>query len=114
MSIRFAPATGSSCHLPGLLRGRSAGLWLRRSAANDNVAAAGSGVFDPVLADALRHFARDGLGAARTADAAARAALVAGDDAEFSHWIAVAGYLDRGLARRLARQAGRLAEDAAV
>lgn len=105
MSIRFAPALGSSCHLPGLLRGRAAGLWLRRSAANDNAAAADSGAFDPVLVEALRHFARDGMKAARTAEAAARAALIAGDDGQAEHWFGLAACLDRGLARRLAREA---------
>lgn len=105
MSIRFAPAMGSSCHLPGLLRGRGAGLWLRRSAANDNAADAGSGVFDPVLVEALRHFARDGMKAAHTAEAAARAALIAGDAVQAEHWLGLTACLDRGRARRLAQQA---------
>jgi hypothetical protein len=105
MSIRFAPAMGSSCHLPGLLRGRTAGLWLRRCAANDNAAGAGSAVFDPVLVAALRHFARDGIKAGRSAEAAALQALAAGDKAGFAHWLSLARMLDRPRARRAAQRA---------
>lgn len=113
MSIRFAPAMGSSYHLPALLRGRGESLWLRRCGANDNAADAGSAPFDPVLVEALRHFARDGLHAADTAEAAARAALAGGDHAGFDHWLGLTGCLDRSLARGLSRQAERSALETA-
>lgn len=59
--------------------------------------------FDPLLTDALRHFAVHGLAAAEMAvDLAAEAS--ARDDADArDHWLAVTRMFDRRLAARSAR-----------
>lgn len=104
MSIRFAPAVGSACYIPALLRGKSLTFWLRRQPANDNTAPPESAAFDPLLVEALQHFARDGLKAAHTAQAAANDSLKKGDRAGFEHWLGLTRYLDRGLARQSERE----------
>ncbi|MBI1401992.1 MAG: hypothetical protein GC147_02105 [Porphyrobacter sp.] len=101
MPIRLAPA-----HDPARTAGRhAAGRGLvsrvRIMAANDNgdgVAAGTAGAFDPLLVDALRHFARHGLDAARVAQGEAERAALAGDAPGAAHWIAITGLFDRRLA----------------
>ena len=84
---------------------------LRLRAANDNPHPTSSGtrqsVFDPLLVDALRHFARHGLDAAPRARRAAQAALAVGSQAGFDHWVAITGLFDPRLARQTARAAAR-------
>jgi hypothetical protein len=101
MSIRLAPA-----HDPARLAGRKAdgrGLVtrVRVMAANDNGEAAGAsapGAFEPVLVEALRHFARHGLDAARVAHAEAARAAGEGNAPVADQWIAITGMFDRRLA----------------
>lgn len=101
MSIRLAPA-----HDPARLAGRQAdtrGLVtrVRVMAANDNGAAADQpapGAFDPVLVEALRHFARHGLDSARVAHAEAARAGAQGNAPVAEQWIAITGMFDRRLA----------------
>ena len=98
MSIRFAPATGSVHHLSAVLMTPRRVRGLRMRGANDD--AAGRAVaFDPLLVDALRHFARHGLAAAPAAHRAANAALAAGEPAAFDRWIAITRCFDARLAR---------------
>ena len=100
MSIRFAPARGSRHDLCAhVLNPRQAAQW-RQHAANDNPFAAGAARFDPLLVDALQHFARHGLNAAPRAQVAASGALAAGHHAEFDHWLAITRLFDARLARQ--------------
>ena len=103
MSIRLAPA----CN-PARSAGRNAGASgllnrVRVMAANDDHAVPGTQgadgtAFDPVLVDALRHFARHGLDAARVAHAEAERERLAGNGAGAAHWVAITGMFDRRLA----------------
>jgi hypothetical protein len=56
---------------------------------------------DPVLRAALRHFAGHGLGAAADARNRALSAARAGDQREYSWWLAVCAKLDRRMAASL-------------
>jgi len=84
---------------------------LRLRAANDNPHTSSGGkrqsAFDPLLIDALHHFARHGLDAAPRARSAAQAALAVGSQAGFEHWVAITGLFDPRLARQTARAAVR-------
>ncbi len=51
-----------------------------------------------ILRAALRHFAQDGLGAARSARARAESAFFAGDRTAYDWWLAITRTLDRRLA----------------
>jgi hypothetical protein len=100
MSIRLAPA-----HDPARIAGRhAAGRGLvtrvRVLAANDNGNnnAGAPGAFDPVLVEALRHFARHGLDSARIAHAEAARANREGNAPVAAEWIAITGMFDRRLA----------------
>lgn len=107
MSIRLAPA-----HDPARTAGRHAagrGLVTRVKvmAANDNHGDASSeplGGFDPVLVEALRHFARHGLDSARVAHAEATRAAGAGNAPVAEEWIAITGMFDRRLAATARRE----------
>ncbi len=71
----------------------------RRRAANDN--AFSNSVVQPndkVLHAALRHFAEDGLGAARSARSRAEDAFFAGDRQTYDWWLSITRILDRRLA----------------
>jgi hypothetical protein len=104
MSIRFAPATGSRHNVAARLIAPQRCRGLRLAAANDNPqAASAKAAFDPLLVDALRHFAAHGLNAAPRARSAARAALAAGSRAGFDHWTAITGLFDPRLARGTGR-----------
>lgn len=83
---------------------------LRLRAANDNPHPNSGNrqrAFDPLLIDALRHFARHGLDAAPRARSAAQAALAGGSQTGFDHWVAITGMFDPRLARQTARAAVR-------
>lgn len=71
----------------------------RRRAANDN-AFSNSVVHpsDKALHAALRHFAEDGLGAARSARSRAEDAFFAGDRQTYDWWLSITRILDRRLA----------------
>lgn len=64
-------------------------------AANDN---AGAAQRDPVLREALMHFARHGLGAANHARDEAERAFFSDDREAYRHWLAVCRTLDRRMA----------------
>ncbi len=107
MSIRFSPAVGSLYHLAalGLRRGNAAPpSW---NVANDNATHAGApeARFDPLLIDALRHFARHGLQAAQSAHRRAEGALIGGDHAAFAYWLGITRNFDRKLAHLAERSA---------
>ena len=69
-----------------------------RQAANDDCAARRD---DRMLHDALRHFARHGLGAAREARRQAESAFFAGDRRSYDWWLGICRTLDARLARSL-------------
>lgn len=64
-------------------------------AANDNAARVGH---DPVLRDALKHFARHGLAAAEVARQEAEKAFFADDRRGYDHWLSICRTLDRRMA----------------
>lgn len=99
MSIRFAAP-----HSPGQLPAPSpiARALARRSierAANDNGDQIGH---DAKLRDALRMFAKHGLGAARAARGEAEKAFFNGDRQSYDWWLGVTRTLDRRLAQEAA------------
>lgn len=59
--------------------------------------------FDPLLGEALRHFAVHGLAAADAAVEAAADASARGDAAGQDHWLAITRMFDRRLAARAVR-----------
>lgn len=106
MPIRLAPA-----HDHARIAGRKAdcrGLVtrVRVLAANDNgdAEAPAPGAFDPVLVEALRHFARHGLDSARIAHAEAERSARAGNQPGAERWIAITGMFDRRLAAAARRE----------
>ena len=66
-------------------------------AANDN-RTAGRVTFDPMLTDALRHFAAHGLDAPKAALAEAELAQGVGNDPALQHWLGITAMFDRRLA----------------
>jgi hypothetical protein len=109
MSVRFASANHPVRRLGWRAAGRGLIAPALARAANDNLrsgtevrsAVPESARFDPLLRDALRHFAVHGLAAAEAAvDLAAEA--TARDDADArDHWLAVTRMFDRRLAARV-------------
>lgn len=93
MTIRFASARNvtSSPFARVLFQGRAL------DAVNDNSAGEGQ---TAMLAETLRHFARHGLGAAREARHRAEDAWLAGERAEYDHWLGICRMLDRRMASR--------------
>jgi hypothetical protein len=100
MSVRFAPA-----FIPARFTGWQAG-WrglvcrARAQAANDNPGAPGESqpfarAFDPILTEALRHFAVHGLGAVDAALDEAAVAGASGDGNAKDHWLAITQIFDR-------------------
>lgn len=67
-------------------------------AANDNTAVQAN---SRALADALRHFAAHGLGAAREARKEAERAFFAGEREAYQRWLEICRILDRRMARTL-------------
>ena len=104
MSVRFASANNPARRLGWRAAGRGLVAPALARAVNDNgVALPASTRFDPLLTDALRHFAVHGLA---SAEAAADLAAEAGrrDDADArDHWLAVTRMFDRRLAARAER-----------
>jgi hypothetical protein len=104
MSVRFA----STNHLSRRLGWRAAGRGLiapaLARAANDNgrvlTRPGAAQRFDPLLVEALRHFAVHGLASAEAAVDAAADAGQRGDCGEQEHWLAVTRLFDRRLAAR--------------
>lgn len=68
-------------------------------AANDNDSGCGR---EKLLRDALKHFARHGLGAAEAARTEAERAIRAGDRLGYDHWLGICRALDRRMAAALA------------
>ncbi|WDA40329.1 hypothetical protein [Erythrobacter sp. BLCC-B19] len=104
MSVRFASANNPARRLGWRAAGRGLVAPALARAANDNGDTAVGGVrFDPLLTEALKHFAVHGLAAAEAAvDLAAEAG--ARDDADArDHWLAVTRMFDRRLAARAER-----------
>jgi hypothetical protein len=108
MSVRFASANHPARRLGWRAAGRGLVAPALARAVNDNPragvpAAAGAARFDPLLTDALKHFAVHGLASAEAAaDLAAEA--VRRDDADArDHWLAVTRMFDRRLAARAER-----------
>ena len=64
----------------------------------------GAARFDPVLTDALRHFAVHGLASAEAAVEAAAEAGQCGDPTGQEHWLAITRMFDRRLAARAVRE----------
>jgi len=105
MSVRFASANNPARRLGWRAAGRGLIAPALARAANDNGDSVQGPVrFDPLLADALRHFAVHGLASADAAvDLAAEAS--SHDDADGrDHWLAVTRMFDRRLAARLDRE----------
>ncbi len=109
MSVRFASANHPVRRLGWRAAGRGLIAPALARAANDNwregselvAAVPASARFEPLLTDALRHFAVHGLAAAEAAvDLAAEA--TSRDDADGrDHWLAVTRMFDRRLAARV-------------
>ncbi len=105
MSVRFASANNPARRLGWRAAGRGLIAPALARAANDNrpegcAAASAATGFDPLLTEALKHFAVHGLASAEAArDLAAEAG--ARDDADArDHWLAMTRMFDRRLAAR--------------
>ena len=105
MSVRFA----STNHPVRRLGWRAAGRGLLAPAlaraANDNRRLGADGAaepapFDPLLTEALRHFAIHGFASAEAAVDAAADAAARGDAEAQDHWLAITRMFDRRLAAR--------------
>jgi len=108
MSVRFASANHPARRLGWRAAGRGLIAPVLARAANDNrhdtgVAAEAGGGFEPLLADALRHFAVHGLASAEVAVDLAAEARVRGDANGQDHWLAITQMFDRRLAARAER-----------
>ncbi len=83
----------------GRARARAMVACAMAGVANDNAVAKAGGVTEEqMLRAALRHFATDGLGAARSARINAETAFFAGDRAAYDWWHTITRTLDRRLA----------------
>ncbi len=106
MSVRFASANNPARRLGWRAAGRGLIAPALARAANDNrregaAVVNGTAQFDPLLTDALRHFAVHGLASADMAvDLAAEASSRDEADAR-DHWLAITRMFDRRLAARL-------------
>lgn len=104
MSVRFASTNHPSRRLGWRAASRGLIAPVLARVANDNGAARpASAQFDPLLADALRHFAVHGLAAAEAAVDLAAEAGERGDGNAKDHWIAITQMFDRRLAARAER-----------
>jgi hypothetical protein len=108
MSVRFASANHPVRRLGWRAAGRGLIAPVLARAANDNrrdvsAAAPDAGGFDPLLTDALRHFAVHGLAAAEVAVDLAAEARTRGDANGQDHWLAITQMFDRRLAARAVR-----------
>lgn len=109
MSVRFASANHPVRRLGWRAAGRGLIAPALARAANDNLLpvadnAAPPHRFDPLLIEALRHFAVHGLAAAHAASDGARDAVSRGDCGETDHWLAITRMFDPRLANRARRE----------
>jgi hypothetical protein len=107
MSVRFASTNHPGRRLGWRAAGRGLIAPALARAANDNRDADRAPTpfgtpqrFDPLLVEALRHFAVHGLASAEAAVEAAADAGQRGDSGEQEHWLAVTRLFDRRLAAR--------------
>lgn len=105
MSVRFASANHPVRRLGWRAAGRGLVAPALARAANDNRCTqradeACSARFDPLLTEALRHFAVHGLASAEAAVEAAADAGQRGAAREQEHWLAITRMFDRRLAAR--------------
>jgi len=104
MSVRFASANHPLRRLGWRAAGRGLVAPALARAANDNGdAATAQARFDPLLTEALKHFAVHGLAAAESALGAAEEAQARGDAPAKGHWLAITALFDRRLAARVRR-----------
>ncbi len=108
MTVRFASANHPARRLGWRAAGRGLIAPVLARAANDNPvpgrgAAGAAASFDPLLADALRHFAVHGLAAAEVAVDLAAEAGARGDGNAKDRWLAITQMFDRRLAARAER-----------
>lgn len=109
MSVRFASANHPVRRLGWRAAGRGLVAPALARAANDNLRAgveapSGETRLDPLLAEALRHFAVHGLAAAEAAAELACEAAARDDADARDHWLGVTRMFDRRLAARSARE----------
>lgn len=105
MSVRFAPAHNPVRLIGWHARGRGLVWPAQARVANDNSESnRRETAFDPLLADALRHFAAHGLRAVEVALDEAEQAQTAGDDQANTRWLAITGMFDRRRAAAASRQ----------
>lgn len=100
MSVRFASANHPLRRLGWRAAGRGLVAPALARAGNDNGDAmpgahASASPFEPMLIEALRHFAVHGLAAAEAALDEAEAASLAGDAQARAHWLAITCMFDR-------------------
>jgi hypothetical protein len=108
MSVRFASANHPARNLGWRAARRGMVAPALARAANDNgerndTRGQAQPQFDPILTEALRHFAVHGLAAAEAALDAAEHALARGDASAKDRWIAVTAVFDRRMAARAAQ-----------
>ena len=109
MSVRFASANNPARRLGWRAAGRGLIAPALARAANDNLcsgedAVQGPAGFDPLLTDALRHFAVHGLASADAAVDLAAEAGARGDANAKDHWLSITQMFDRRLAARRDRE----------
>lgn len=100
MSVRFASANHPLRRLGWRAAGRGLVAPALARAGNDNGdamlgARTSASPFEPMLIEALRHFAVHGLAAAEAALDEAEAASLAGDAHARAHWLAITAMFDR-------------------
>jgi hypothetical protein len=108
MSVRFASANHPVRRLGWRAAGRGLIAPVLARAANDNAELGGApraatASFDPLLTEALKHFAVHGLAAAEAAVDLAAEAGARGDGNAKDLWLAITQMFDRRLAARAAR-----------
>lgn len=105
MSVRFASANHPARRLGWRAAGRGLIAPALARAANDNgqpaSCSAAAARFDPMLVDALHHFAVHGLASATAALDAANEACARGDADAKDRWLAITQMFDRRLAARV-------------
>lgn len=106
MSVRFASANHPIRRLGWRAAGRGLVAPALARAANDNRRIGPDGKaepspLDPLLTEALRHFAVHGLASAEAAVDAAAEAGRCGDAEAQDHWLAITRMFDRRLAARV-------------
>lgn len=112
MSVRFASTNQPGRRLGWRAAGRGLIAPVLARAANDNRTLTDGAMpaddaahkqFDPLLVDALRHFAVHGLASATAAMDEADDAMLRGDADAKDHWLAITQMFDRRLVSHAAR-----------